>query len=177
MSYIGFMVSDSGKAVVGGTRRGRPKGVRSSYTVSSDVLAQRRMAALKHGANSRIVEKYVSGVSRPVVGLDDVDVVSLRRELYLNNLVRMVEEPVIVTMDVLAWLMTDLELAKLEADRSGDVLSDKLLKAAKLATDLSQSLARLKHGSEQTIHVKHYKDAFSDGEVVIPVREAGGSVE
>lgn len=165
------MVGNSGKSGGSLVKRGRPKGSRSDYTLSSSAESQRKMAALKHGGSSKILAKYVGGGKSPVPEVSDSDIVELRRELYLNNLVRMVEEPAIVTMDVLAWLMTDIELAKLEADRDGDVLSDKLLKAAKLATDLSSSLSKMKHGSEQTIHVKHYKDAFDDADFVIPVKD------
>lgn len=167
------MVSESGKSGGSLIRRGRPRGSKSDYTLTSSAESQRKMAALKHGNNSKILEKYLVGGKSPVPEVSDSDIVSLRRELYLNNLVRMVEEPAIVTMDVLAWLMSDIELAKLEADREGDVLSDKLLKAAKLATDLAGALSKMKHGSEQTIHVKHYKDAFSDADFVIPVKGEG----
>jgi hypothetical protein len=164
------MVRNTGKAVVGGVKRGRPVGSRSDYTLTSVAESQRKMAALKHGNNSKILQKYVGGSKSPVPEVSDSDIVQLRKELYLNNLVRMVEEPTIVTMDVLAWLMTDLELAKLEADRDGEVLPDKLLKAARLASDLSTSLSKLKHGSTQTIEVKHLKGAFDDDDFVIPVR-------
>jgi len=165
-------VKKTGMAVVGGVKRGRPKGSKNvdGYNVSEDALLQRRMAALKDGSSSKILSKYLSGVKSPVPMVADSDIQSLRRELYLNNLVRMVDEPTIVTMDVLAWLLGELELAKLQADGEGEVLSDKLLKAAKLATELSTGLSKLKHGSKQTIEVKKMRDVFDDGEMVIPIR-------
>lgn len=144
--------------------------VKRKYTMSDSALAQRRAAPLKTGSKSKILDKYLVEKS-PIPGLvSDGAVQGLRRDLYLYYLSQGLSEPAMLALDTLASLRTEMDLEKARADSVGDVLSKRWLSAAKLAIELTKGLSLLKHGSKQTLEVKHLKGFFDVGsDVVIDV--------
>lgn len=166
----GVVLSRSGRP------RGRPRGSRDSfkrgYTVSEAAVVQRRAASLKHGGSSAIVRKYVSERSPVPALVGDVEVQSLRKDLYVYYLSQGLSEPAMVALDTLASLRAEMDLEKVRADAAGEVLSKPWLEAAKLAIKLTEGLSKLKHGSKQTIEVKQlrgYFDATAESDVVLDV--------
>lgn len=148
----------------------KPKQKRK-YTMSPEALAQRKSAPLKHGERSAIIQKYMSAGHSPLPELvGDEAVQEMRKELYVHYMNQALAEPAMVAMDTLSALRAEMDLEKARADRDGEVLSSKWLKAAKLANEIAQNLSKLKHGTHQTIEVKQVKDFFDvDSEAVIEV--------
>ncbi len=151
---------------MGNKNSGRLKGVKNKngYTVSEKALAVRKMAALKHGGRSSIIQKYVEGGKSPVKIVKDEDINALRKDLYIHYLVNM-SEPSALLADILAGLMVELDMARLKNDSEGEVLTPAVIKAADVAGRLAAAIQKMKTGNKQTIEVLH-KDFFNDNQVI-----------